>query len=502
MARNLKAGNRHDRQPHQCLGHTSARISGKKKKRRNWRKRVLWVGTILLLLGVLLRILLPLSLPIVLRKVGGAYGMTCAYSRLELNLFSGDAGIWGLEFKPVEGGSAIFTADYCHGNVSVLNLFRGRLNVWRVEADGVDLNIDRMKNGQVPLFDRFVTGSKNAPAAPLTLSQPTAPTNTSPGEIDLSSPLRVDALRLSHIRVHIHDRGIAPELDTELAMDLRLSNLGSPDQPASFEMNMSANPMLDSLSIAGTGHSGGKTLDADLHILARGIRLKPAAAYLAPLGIRPIGESITLRADGNIHTGAVAGNAQGFTGSIALENLTAIVDRREAMAMDHLRIDADTIDSKSIRLKRVDFDGARATGERDADGNIQVLGLEYDPALVAIQIPHAEGDRPVQPSTRPSPIVVELMNRYMCLSELSLRNGRVELHDEAVKPAADLAFIVDELAANNIVYDPRDPKYKGESYRHISRARNGSRYKTKRNGRAICGNENTDRHSCCVRHQA
>jgi hypothetical protein len=412
----------------------------KTKKPGRWRRRAIWTLSGLIALGIILRITLPLALPAVLRKIAGNFGMTCSYDRLELNLFSGDAGIWGLEFKPSEGGPAILAADYCHGNVSVLNLFRGRLNVWRVEADGVDVNIDRTADGHIPLLDRFVASTAARPA-----SAPKPPA----GEMNLSSPLRVDALRLDHIRVHIHDRGITPEIDTEMAMDLRLSDLGSTVHPAKFEMNLSVDPLLDTMRVTGEGQSAGKTLDATLDVLVRGIRLKPAAAYLAPLGIRPVSDGITLSAHGQVHTAPAPNNAEGFTASVAFDHLSAVADRREAMALDSLAIETGVIDTKSIRIERCVLDGPRATADRAADGNLQLAGIEYDPSLVASKPPP-----PVQPPSPTPPWLVELMKEKWSVGVLGVKNARLDFHDQGISPAVDLSLIVDELSARSIDHDP------------------------------------------------
>ena len=414
-----------------------------------WRRRIIYSCTSLIILGFLLRAILPLALPAVMRKVAGVFDMTCTYERLELNLFSGDAGIWGLEFKPKEGGAPILSTDYCGGNVSVLNLFRGKLNVWRVEADGVEVNIDRNADGHIPLLDRFVS----ATAANKTAATPAAaPSSSSTSPVDLASPLHIDALRLSHIHVHIHDRGVTPEIDSELAMDLRLSDLGSPTNPAKFEMNLSADPFLDTMRITGEGKSGGKNLDAKLHILVRGIRPKPAAPYLAPLGIRPVSDGITLTADGQVHTAGAPNGAEGFTGSITFDHLSASADLQESLALDHLAIDAGTIDTKSIRINSFILDGARATAGRAADGNLQVAGIESDPALAA----HAPAPPPTGPAQPMSPLLIELMAERWSIGEVGLRNARLDLHDQGITPPVNLAFVVDDLSAKSIDHDPKN----------------------------------------------
>jgi hypothetical protein len=419
----------------------------KPKKPRNWRKRVILLLSIFIVAVFVIRGILPLALPTVMRKVAGIFDLDCSYDRLELNLFSGDAGIWGLQFTPKEGGNPILTADYCHGNVSVLNLFKGKLNVWRVEADGVEVNLDRNPDGHIPLRDRFVafTGSSK-PAA-------STPTSTPSGQLDLTSPVRVDALRLTHIHVHIHDRGVTPEVDSELAMDLRLSDLGSTTARAKFEMNLSSDPFLDTMKVTGEGKSGGKNLDVNLNVLARGVRLKPAAAYLAPFGIVPVSDGLTFRATGQIHTAAAPNNAEGFTGSIAFDHLSAAADREEALALalENLKIDVGVIDSKSIHFNSVILSGARATASRAVDGNLQLAGIEYNPALVARKPPVAtEAPAPLPP------FVASLLAEHWSVDEIALRNAKLSLQDQAIAPPVNLSFMVDDLSAKSIDHDPKN----------------------------------------------
>ncbi len=427
--------------------------SPKVKKPGRWRRRVIWTFSVLIVVLFAVRGLLPLALPAVLQKIAATYGLTCSYDNLELNVFSGDAGIWGIKVAPKEGGPAIFQTDYCHGNVSVMNLLKGNLNVWRAEADGVDVNLDRTADGHIPLLDRFVSTTATPAVAP-----PAPVASGKPQPIDLASPLRLDALRLSHIRVHIHDRGITPEVDTELAMDLRLSNLGSTTSPAKFEMNLSADPILESLKITGEGTSGGKNLDAKIDVLCRGVRLKSAAAYLQPLGITPTGDSITIRAAGNVKTSAALNNAEGFTGSVAFENLSATVDGTEAMALDKLTLTATAIDTKSVHLGKLLIEGGRATAGRAGDGSLRMLGIEYHPpqsagAPASVPVPQTSAPKPAQ---APPAILASMLAEPWSLDEAAVHNASIALHDQGVTPEVNVSFIADELSAKNINHDPQN----------------------------------------------
>jgi hypothetical protein len=465
---------------------TAPAAEAKKRKPRNWRRRILRTLVAVCILIIGFRILLSLILPSVLNRVAGYYGMSCDYQRLELNMLNGDAGIWGMEFRPVEGGSPIVQTDYCHGNISVMDLLRGKLVAYRVEADGVEMNIDRTADGRIPLLDRFVKSTASAAASS---STPVA-TSAQPRTIDLTSPLQLDAFRLTHLQVHFHDLSVSPVLDTVLQMDVRLSDLGSPSQPAKFEMSIESDPLLESLQVDGEGRSAGKTLDAIFHARVRGIHPKAIAPYLQPLGIDPVADRITMQADVHLHTDAAPNNAEGFTGSAVFDNMFASADGREALALDHFTLAADVIDPKSIRLGKLELSGVRATGERAADGNIAICGVEWNPkgnspastqpASAAVNsasgtmksapgAKNAASGASISASASPSgaansasasppmpTILISLLSEYWSLAEIDVKNIHATFHDAGITPATDITFVGDSLSISNIVHDPQN----------------------------------------------
>src|SRR6185437_4998124 len=93
---------------------------------------------------VLIRASVSFLLPPVLRKVAGHYGLTASYDRLDLYASSGDVGLWGLRFTPIEGGPPVVQTEYCRGSISVLALFTGRLIVNRAEAEEAVLRLERL----------------------------------------------------------------------------------------------------------------------------------------------------------------------------------------------------------------------------------------------------------------------------------------------------------------------------------------------------------------------
>jgi hypothetical protein len=106
---------------------------------------------VIVVLAVTFRIALVIALPSVLRSVAGKYDLACTYERLDLTILGADAELWHLVVAPKEGGEPFFHSEYCRADVSVLALFRGRLVVRRLEADGVDVLVER-PDGSLPLL--------------------------------------------------------------------------------------------------------------------------------------------------------------------------------------------------------------------------------------------------------------------------------------------------------------------------------------------------------------
>ncbi len=136
-----------------------------------------WAGIVflsLLSLAILVRIVILIITPSVLRHVAAQYGLTCNYDRLELSLLGGDLGIWRLELTPISGGSPVLQAGYCRAHISTWELLHGRIYAWRLEADGAEINLEREPDGRIPLLERFVATGSTPPQTAAGQSAPVA----------------------------------------------------------------------------------------------------------------------------------------------------------------------------------------------------------------------------------------------------------------------------------------------------------------------------------------
>jgi hypothetical protein len=412
----------------------------KTKKPVRWRRRLIIALSVFVALILALRAAVSLLLPPVLNKVAGHYKLRCAYDRLDLNVLSGAAELWGLEIGPVEGGQPILQSDYCQGEISIYNLLKGRLVVYRAVADGVDLNVERTADGRIPVLARFATAGASPPP-------PQAPSTPATNAIDLQPPLRIDALRLSHIRARFHDQFIIPELDSHMVLDMRLTNLGVPHQPTLFEMDFSSDPVLDSLEIEGNCSSdSNNVLTGHLGIIMRGLHPKPAEGYLRQFGLHAVADNISASMSGELTARAAPNPADGIQATLLLQQAHLKADGQEAAAMDRLQLNADGLNAKLAALSSLQIQGVRLQALRSSDGALGACGLE-------LTTPSAVGAPNPQPLTIAPVAAAQAAYRFK-LAQFLLTNVHASFHDDSVRPPVSLALDLNRLAARNVDSSP------------------------------------------------
>src|SRR4051794_14982090 len=72
----------------------------KRSRADRWRRRVLWVLLIGVVLILALRATVRWTLPAALSKAGAPYGLDVRYDRLQLHLLGGDVGLWNVRVVP------------------------------------------------------------------------------------------------------------------------------------------------------------------------------------------------------------------------------------------------------------------------------------------------------------------------------------------------------------------------------------------------------------------
>jgi hypothetical protein len=401
------------------------------KPKRKWRRRLRRTLVVLILLGLVVRVGLFYAIRPILRKVGAAYNVNITFERQEIMLSAADVGFSNINVTPTSGGPALLNAEYIRGHISITELLKGKLHVYRAEADGVDLNLARTKDGRLPMLEQIL-GSQPAKPPPATKPEQ---------QLDFTSPLKVDAFRLQHVRANLRDDSIVPPLQAMLAMDVRVSHLGEMNRPILFEANIWSDPALDLLRVTGQGRADGRNIDATFGVFMRGLHLKPLAGYLASFGVRPYENDLGMKLSGTLKTEA-ATTPDGVKVELGVDRLDVTSQARPVASIEQLRFDADEVGPAAAKIASVLITGVRAHAERSEDGLIRVAGVE----LVG-------GGAP---STTTTPSTTQPYR--LSLRDVVVRDVQADVHDASVAPAADLKLVMSELASRSGGVDPSNPE--------------------------------------------
>ena len=444
----------------------------KPRRKRRWLRRIAYTFAILFVLAVGIRIAAWIALPTVLRQVGKTYDLDIKYDELSLTVLGADAELWHLSMAPKGVDKPLFDAEYCRADIVLWELFRGRLVVRRLEADGVDLDIERAPDGSFVGLEKFMDWK--GPRYISAQRKPKPPPK--PGEepqIDLSSPVVLDALRLQHVDARFRDRTVTPPFETRMTLNMRLSNLGSETRPVRFGLAVTSAPVLDNLEVEGEGHARGQELSASMDVRMKGLHLRPLAAYLEPFGIRAAGESISFRSSATLKASAAAPPEEksAVRAELVLEKIEAHSDGEEILALDRMSLTADSIGPRHARLGTLSIEAPRARARRVESG-VRVAGLEIGGASPAGSTP-----APVRPAPAPTPVPAtppaepapapagEVAAEpeippppfRFSIAEVRAKGGGVWFRDDAVEPPAALSLELKELSLENIVLDPSSP---------------------------------------------
>ncbi len=410
------------------------------------RRRSVWA--IFSIAGVLLvlRIALIFIFPAVLEHVLAYYHLTAGYREIKLDVLGGDAEIWGLTVRPIQGGPNVMHIEYCHGNISIMNLFRGRLYVRRAVADGADLFVRRKANGDCPLLDALLSSSQHQAAAQAVHH----PGSTS---ISLAAPLHMEAFRLEHLRMHLIDHSVAPVVRLVMTMNVRVSHLGRRHGATRFHLDLWSPSVVDVLHIGGSVTTKADSLLAQCHLLMRGLRLQPTSGYLAALNFKPGKAGLSLHAQSTlalqvIHPKAAA---QTLVAMFTLQHLQLNSGGRHAFGLDslvaHGQLARHLADVQSLAIS-----GLTIHAGRGKNGLFHFAGLEVlrRIATAGATLVHAAAPQraSLHAATSSSPQPGRHTRPYQyAIDQLSIHGFKVVFDDQGIEPNAHLQLNLGTLQA-------------------------------------------------------
>lgn len=393
---------------------------------------------------VLLRASVSFLLPPVLRKVAGHYGLTASYDRLDLYASSGDVGLWGLRFTPIEGGPPVVQTEYCRGSISVLALFTGRLIVNRAEAEDAMLRLERLPDGSIPLLQKIVGPPQSTPQSNAAGLIPRS----------LNSPLKIDVLRLQSARVQVRDLAIHPATDVSLMVDLLVTDVGSLNKATRLQMQIHSPEMLTALYVDATGASRDNQLDADLSLKMYGLNLHPAQAYLAALQVQTTSANISAEGSGHLRlqlNPAATANAApaDFSAKLSLSDLQLSSDMRPAGSIKSIVIDAPSLAPGAMHVAAIDISGVRANASRLKGGQFSFAGIELGSSSSSTKTRGTS--RPAAPMP---PAVASGAAPIVKVKRLRVEDVDLAFDDAATTDPTHLSLRVPSLEIDNVSTDP------------------------------------------------
>ena len=460
---------------------SSTRLSGddksrqSKEARRRWSRRILWSIAILITICILLRVILWACLPWIIRKTMKEYDLHCTYEQLSVSLLTGDAELWHLELRPDENEELLAHVEYCRADVSIVTLLTRRLVVRRIEIDGMDVNVTRAADGTFPQFKDLKNVLKAKKSEEEIASTETPAESASPGEIDLTPPFKMDALRFQHVYVNFRDESISPALESRLDMNVRLSDLGSKKRKTRFQVILSSPPVLNQLIVDGTGSSLGMDLLADMDIVVNGLHPQWLKDYMATVGIFPEAKSVMFSCKGQIRTQGIENILEDEFSEpedrttltednkppsvlktlgvhVDLSDIVLSSDGLAQFVLKHIAIDANMPNFNTIDFSKIELSEGRAHAYRKANNVLSIAGMNFvgqsKPGNVS-----ANRSRPISDSPATDEQTdfngENTSNFKWSTDNISLQDLQFIFHDESVSPRTNLtsqiqSFIIEE----------------------------------------------------------
>ena len=405
---------------------------------RTWLVRSLAVVVVLLALA---RITLGMWLPGLIQGLADDQGWRCGYERLDLSLSTLEVGLSHLQLDPAEGEGPSLHLEFVHADVSVWNLLFGEIVVPRVEVDGLDVTLVRNADGEIVMPSLASAAGASGPsgagpdgqADAEEPAQPDSDAGVDDEPASLLSPVRVDALRVQNVQVNWRDETVDPPLVTRLDLDLRVSDLGSPDRPARIAMTAAASGLVDRVHFEVTGSSTVADAQAALTLRLGGLDLGPCAELLAPFGLSQVAGPLHCDLVGEV---SLSNDPTRPALQLSLNDLSLGNGGERDVSLSQLSVLIPAW-GDDLTVEDVTVEGLSAGALREQDGAMLFAGLRLVPTA------GRPADQSVSEPSEPG-------GGGLSLGRLHLLNHSVAWRDESVLPAADVTLVLEEMTVADL----------------------------------------------------
>ena len=346
-----------------------------------------------------------------------------------------------LEFRDVRLSDAsrpdatpLLEVDYLLVDADVSETLLGSPTIHRVEVDGVRVDLERDSEGRWLLPESAPTTEAQAPATAATSDEPLDDTRA---PFALRLPVRVGAVLVQQVRLHVLDASHGTPIDHDLAVEVRVDSLGYEDRPATLELLGLGADWLDLLLLQvelDQREDGGLDIDGSFDLAGL------EALRLAPL-LDETGVEIHARmfeGHGQLTAALIPTEADAADGPLRVEldvtDVSLEVDLEEQLAVDRIHVEIDHWSEARIEGTRIDVSGPRAHFARDDSGSLRILGTTVGGANTDEPDPQPESQL-AEPAATSSPTLFDI--------GVAVHDGRFRFDDAATPDGS--AHVVEVL---------------------------------------------------------
>ncbi|HZV02332.1 MAG TPA: DUF748 domain-containing protein [Planctomycetota bacterium] len=414
---------------------------------RRWARRL----AVALVALILVRWVLALAIPGLVGRVARGYGFQVHWDRLDFSILEGELELARVVVTPLGGKPSIATIGYVRLDIEPLSLLAKELHVRRAEADGVSLIVERDRDGELEIVkaierargERETKGPRESLQARLQKL-----VRTSFGVV-------IEALRVEHLEARIRDASVTPNLDAHLAADLRVTDLAFNApllRPASLDLDVTCPPVLERLHAHGDWKAVGAEVTSTFEVALDRLHTRPLAGYLAPLGLRPASEELSggARLEGFLYPSLEKPGARALTVTLDASRLAA--DGGEVFSLPRVLLEAPVLAPDHVAIARLEVSGLRTRARRAEDGSLEALGLRFEPR----ERPD-RGEEVARADENGASADLLEAETIVDLRELSLRDFRASLRDDALPGTTPVELELDHVVVRGVERDPGAP---------------------------------------------
>ncbi len=405
------------------------------------------------LLAIVLRVIVWIALPPVLRSVARGQGVEVSWERLDLSFLSGEVALTGLRVADGGTGETVASLDEAHVDLDVLRLLQGRIAFASVDVAGVEIALERAPGGGVQVAGKPGLPLEEAIRAAL--------------RADLGPPAELASLRLHRIAVTIVEPGLGAGGSVRVEISGWGERIGVPGEEGTAEITLWSPEVLDVLRVNARARLDGDHPRARVDVALSGLRPSGAAGLLRAAGLEPLAREIALRVSLEISSDRLQGadadvDADARRVGAVVRDLVVVADAEEVLGLDEVRVEAPSVTARTARIGEVSLRGLRAAVERRPNGALRAVGFEIAPRAEAEAVGAPAPVPPKEGSSDPAP-------PPLLVDRVEIRDVALRVRDGAAgaRPA-DLALAVEEIALANVL--PEDPSGAATTVRAILRA--------------------------------